>query len=60
MKIIHQNFQREKNNSYKIINKLIKKRITNYSMHLEVELINYFFLKIMQILQVTEIQSIAV
>jgi len=60
MKIIHQNFQKERNNSYKIINKLIKKRITNYSMQLEVDLINYFFLKIMQILQVTEIQSIAV
>jgi len=60
MIIIHQNFIKEKNIKYKIINKLIKKRITNYSIHLEVELINYFFLKIIKILKVAEIQSLAV
>jgi len=58
MRVIHQSFNKELKNKYKIINKHIRKGIANYLKHLKVVLINFSVLEIIQIFKVTGLRPI--
>ena len=58
MIIIHPNFNKESKIKYKITTRLIKKRVSNYLIHLKAVLINFSVLEIIQIFKVTELRPI--